>query len=84
VSLICLAWWSAFPAIALPLFLIASALHFAAEEAAAISRLQRGALGGGVSAIPAVLHPRGYEALLTLAGGMPVPSPVLAALIAAG
>lgn len=84
VSLICLAWWSAFPAIALPLFLIASALHFAAEEDAAISRLQRGALGVGLIAIPAVLHPQGYEALLTLAVGMPVPSPVLAALIAAG
>ena len=33
VSLACLWWWTTEPAVALPLFLLASAIHFALEDA---------------------------------------------------
>ncbi|MGE7204087.1 beta-carotene 15,15'-dioxygenase, Brp/Blh family [Sphingomonas sp. NPDC019816] len=80
VSLICLAWWTAFPAIALPLFLVASALHFAAEDAPDTSWPERCALGTGLIAAPALFHPGEYAALLDLAAGATTPPAIVTAL----
>lgn len=84
VSLTCLLWWSVAPTIALPLFLIASAVHFAAEDSSGISRPYRCALGVGLITIPAVFHAQDYGALLSYAAGISIPAQIMLALVVMG
>ena len=68
VSGACLVWWTANPEVALPLFLLASAIHFAVEDAPAAPVLERAARGAGLIAVPAALHPASYATILGAAG----------------
>jgi beta-carotene 15,15'-dioxygenase len=68
VSLATLLWWTADPAVALPAFLLASAIHFTAEDAPHGALPERLARGVALVAAPATLHPVDY-ALLLGAGG---------------
>ncbi|MDR6790714.1 Brp/Blh family beta-carotene 15,15'-monooxygenase [Sphingomonas sp. BE138] len=77
VSLVTLLWWTADPAIALPAFLLASAIHFGLEDAPDGAVAERIARGVALVAAPAALHAEGYAALLRTAGG--AGSPVAAA-----
>lgn len=69
VMIVCLLWWTMFPAAALPLFLAASAVHFGLEDAPADAPVERMLRGVGLVAIPAVLHRVDLRDLLDLAGG---------------
>ncbi|WP_298815177.1 Brp/Blh family beta-carotene 15,15'-dioxygenase [uncultured Sphingomonas sp.] len=69
VSLVCLWWWTAEPAVALPLFLLASAIHFALEDAPSGTVAERAARGVSLIATPAVLHRASLHDLLVIAGG---------------
>jgi Brp/Blh family beta-carotene 15,15'-monooxygenase len=69
VSLVTLLWWTANPAIALPAFLVASAIHFGMEDARDGSATERIARGLILIAGPATLHASAYAALLRTAGG---------------
>ena len=69
VSLVTLLWWTADPAVALPAFLIASAVHFGMEDAPSGSLPERIARGVALIAAPATLHLSGYAELLRTAGG---------------
>jgi Brp/Blh family beta-carotene 15,15'-monooxygenase len=69
VSLVTLLWWTTDPAIALPAFLIASAVHFGMEDAPNGALSERIARGVALIAAPATLHAAGYAALLRTAGG---------------
>ncbi|WP_156818720.1 Brp/Blh family beta-carotene 15,15'-dioxygenase [Sphingomonas sp. Mn802worker] len=69
VSLGCLWWWTTEPAVALPLFLVASAIHFALEDAPAGSLMERSARGISLVATPAVIHKANLRDLLVIAGG---------------
>ena len=69
VSVATLLWWTADPAIALPAFLIASAVHFGMEDAPDGAWFERIARGLAMIAAPATLHSAGYAALLQTAGG---------------
>lgn len=84
VSLTCLLWWSLAPTVALPLFLLASAVHFAAEDPADIPWAYRSALGVGLITIPVVFHAQDYGALLGYAAGISIPAPIMTALIVLG
>jgi Brp/Blh family beta-carotene 15,15'-monooxygenase len=68
VMIVCLLWWTMFPAVALPLFLAASAIHFGLEDAPADAPVERMLRGVGLVAIPAVLHRADLRDLLDLAG----------------
>ncbi|WP_242150323.1 Brp/Blh family beta-carotene 15,15'-dioxygenase [Sphingomonas sp. BAUL-RG-20F-R05-02] len=83
-SVACLIWWVAYPAVALPVFLIASALHFGMEDAPNGSVVERIARGAGLVVIPAALHRTALQSLLHYAGGAEVPVVLTAALAAAG
>jgi Brp/Blh family beta-carotene 15,15'-monooxygenase len=78
VTLVCLAWWIAASAVALPAFLLASGLHFGLEDAPADRPLER--LGRGISlvATPATLHIVALTNLLSLAG---LPKDIAPALV---
>jgi Brp/Blh family beta-carotene 15,15'-monooxygenase len=76
VALATLLWWTTDPAVALPAFLLASAIHFGAEDAPQGALSERIARGLGLIAGPATLHLSAYAALLRTAGG---PSSVVAA-----
>lgn len=65
----CLWWWIAEPAIALPLFLLASAIHFGVEDAPADAPIERALRGVGLVTMPAVFHHADLRLLLDLAGG---------------
>jgi Brp/Blh family beta-carotene 15,15'-monooxygenase len=69
VSLATLLWWTADPAVALPAFLVASAVHFGMEDAPDGSLAERAARGVALIAAPATLHLSGYAELLRTAGG---------------
>lgn len=69
VSLVTLLWWTTDPAVALPAFLIASAVHFGMEDAPNGALSERIARGVALIAGPATLHVAGYAALLRTAGG---------------
>ncbi|MBB4154223.1 Brp/Blh family beta-carotene 15,15'-monooxygenase [Sphingomonas jinjuensis] len=69
VSLATMLWWTADPSVALPAFLVASAVHFGLEDAPHGSIAERGARGIALIAAPAALHPAGYASLLRVAGG---------------
>lgn len=83
VSLVTLLWWTTDPAIALPAFLIASAVHFGMEDAPDGALSERIARGVALIAGPATLHAAGYAALLRTAGGssslLATYTPILAA-----
>lgn len=68
VSLTTLLWWTADPAVALPAFLLASAIHFAVEDAPHGALPERLARGVALVAAPATLHPSGYVLLLEAGG----------------
>ncbi len=74
VSLVTLLWWTADPAIALPAFLLASAVHFGMEDAPDGTLSERIARGVTLIAAPATFHAAGYADLLRAAGG---PSSIL-------
>ena len=69
VSFVTLLWWTADPAIALPAFLVASAVHFGMEDAPDGPLSERIARGVALIAAPATLHTSDYTALLRTAGG---------------
>jgi Brp/Blh family beta-carotene 15,15'-monooxygenase len=69
VSITTLLWWTNDPAVALPAFLIASAVHFGMEDAPEGTLIERIARGVVLIAGPATLHWPGYGALLQTAGG---------------
>lgn len=82
VSLATLLWWTADPAVALPAFLVASAVHFGMEDAPGGSFAERAARGIALIAAPATIHVASYASLLRTAGGpssiMPTYAPLLA------
>lgn len=65
----CLAAWIIWPALALPLFLLASALHFGLEDAPADRPVERLARGTLMVTGPAVIHQPALTDILHLAGG---------------
>lgn len=65
---LCLIWWHISPALALPGFLLASALHFALEDAPDGSLPERLARGISLIATPATLHAAGWRTILQSAG----------------
>lgn len=85
VTAICLLWWVACPAIALPAFLIASALHFGLEDAPPGASVERVARGVSLVATPATLHAANLDVLLRQAGVAPVVlSPMMDLMVVAG
>ena len=84
--LLCLAWWIVAPAIALPAFLLASALHFGLEDAPKDRPIERLARGTSLVATPATLHVASLQGILLLAGvpGDVVPFMVHAMALAGG
>lgn len=68
VGAICLWWWVTDPAIALPAFLIASAVHFGLEDAPKDRPFERIARGISLVATPATLHMAALADILRLAG----------------
>ncbi len=77
VSLACLWWWTTEPAVALPLFLLASAIHFALEDAPSGTLGERVARGASLIAAPAVIHVGSLRDLLIIAGGPDALVPML-------
>ncbi|MEJ8631844.1 Brp/Blh family beta-carotene 15,15'-dioxygenase [Sphingomonas sp. I4] len=69
ISLATLFWWIREPAVALPAFLVASAIHFGVEDAPCGPLAERIARGVTLVLGPAALHHIGYADLLRLAGG---------------
>nr|WP_241647095.1 Brp/Blh family beta-carotene 15,15'-dioxygenase [Rosenbergiella metrosideri] len=65
---LCLLGWQLFPASALPVFLVASAGHFAIEEPQASGWPRRLAIGIGLITLPAVCYLRETTVLLSYAG----------------
>lgn len=65
----CLLWWAWRPAMALPFFMAASALHFAMEDAPGQPAWEQAARGIGMIAMPATLHVPQYALVLEAAGG---------------
>ncbi|QCA03969.1 Brp/Blh family beta-carotene 15,15'-dioxygenase [Pantoea vagans] len=74
VIVICLFWWHGAPALALPGFLLASAIHFALEDAPHGCSIERLARGISMIATPAALHLQAFSTILHEAGlGFPMP-----------
>lgn len=69
VSATTLLWWTSDPAVALPAFLVASAVHFGMEDAPNGQIAERVARGVALIAAPATLHVADYALLLRTAGG---------------
>jgi Brp/Blh family beta-carotene 15,15'-monooxygenase len=82
VMVACLLWWTMFPAVALPLFLIASAIHFGLEDAPVDAPVERMLRGVGLVAIPAVFHRADLRDLLNLASGYSTMSDGMADIMA--
>jgi Brp/Blh family beta-carotene 15,15'-monooxygenase len=78
----CLWWWIADPAVALPAFLIASAIHFGVEDAPADRPLERVARGTSLVATPATFHVSNLTELLRLGGTSTVVLPVMVSAMA--
>ena len=68
---VCLLGWQVYPASALPVFLLASAIHFTIEEPPEGGWLIRLALGVGLITIPAVFYRQDTAVLLSYAGFSP-------------
>ncbi len=66
--LVCLWWWIVDPTIALPAFLLASAVHFGLEDAPASRSFERMARGISLVATPATLHAASLTRILHSAG----------------
>jgi Brp/Blh family beta-carotene 15,15'-monooxygenase len=66
--LVCLWWWIVDPAITLPAFLLASAVHFGLEDAPASRPFERMARGISLVATPATLHTASLTRILDAAG----------------
>ena len=66
--LLCLCWWITDPAVALPAFLMASAIHFGIEDAPGSRPFER--IGRGISlvATPATFHAASLAGILEFAG----------------
>ncbi|WP_324019968.1 hypothetical protein GC090_12565 [Pantoea sp. JZ29] len=85
IILLCLFWWHWSPALALPGFLLASALHFALEDAPKGAITERLARGVSMIATPALFHPREYNIILHHAGLAPtLPGSVTLCMAIAG
>lgn len=82
VASVCLAWWLTEPAIALPAFLLASAIHFGLEDAPAGAGIERIARGVSLVATPAVLHAARLGEILRLGGVAPAFVPVMVGAMA--
>ncbi|MGD9425185.1 Brp/Blh family beta-carotene 15,15'-dioxygenase [Pantoea sp. NSTU24] len=68
VIVLCLFWWHDNSALALPGFLLASAIHFALEDAPRGHLIERLARGIGMITIPATLHLNAFSTILYQAG----------------
>ncbi len=66
--LVCLWWWIVDPAIALPAFLLASAVHFGLKDAPASRPFERMARGISLVATPATVHAASLTRILDSAG----------------
>jgi len=82
VGAACLWWWIADPALALPAFLIASALHFGVEDAPADRPLERVARGTSLVATPATFHASNLTDILRLGGTSPDVLPAMVSAMA--
>jgi Brp/Blh family beta-carotene 15,15'-monooxygenase len=84
--LVCLWWWIVDPAIALPAFLLTSAVHFGLEDAPASRPFERMARGISLVATPATLHAASLTRILDSAGvqASSVPTMVSSLAIAGG
>ncbi|MGK3140739.1 Brp/Blh family beta-carotene 15,15'-dioxygenase [Pantoea sp. C2G6] len=68
VIIVCLIWWHCDPTLALPGFLLASAIHFAVEDAPQGHLAERLARGVSMIAAPATLHLSEFRTILHQAG----------------
>lgn len=68
VIVLCLWWWHGVPALALSVFLVASAMHFALEDAPHGCSIERLARGISMIATPAALHLQAFSTILHEAG----------------
>ncbi|RRZ89334.1 Brp/Blh family beta-carotene 15,15'-dioxygenase [Erwinia sp. 198] len=85
VIVLCLFWWHWSPAVALPGFLMASAVHFALEDAPHGHIAERLSRGISLIATPATLHLAEYRSILHQAGpGSAMPDSVTAGMAVAG
>lgn len=80
--LVCLMWWIVDPAIALPAFLLASAVHFGLEDAPASRPFERIARGISLVATPATLHAASLTRILDLAGVRESGAPAMVSILA--
>ena len=80
--LVCLMWWIVDPAIALPAFLLASAVHFGLEDAPASRPFERIARGISLVATPATLHATSLARILDLAGVRESGAPAMVSILA--
>lgn len=69
VIVVCAVWWYTYPTVALPLFLLTSAIHFALEDAPAGGVTERAARGLSLITTPALLHPAEMTFIIEAAGG---------------
>ena len=84
VGILCLSWWIADPAVALPAFLVASAVHFGIEDAPDGSILEKVVRGTSLVATPATFHMGALTDLLSLAGTPTFVPPMVAVMAIAG
>lgn len=85
VIVICLFWWHGAPALALPGFLLASAIHFALEDAPRGCSIERLARGISMIATPATLHLQAFSTILHEAGlGFSIPGPLSLSIAVTG
>ncbi|SFP82265.1 Brp/Blh family beta-carotene 15,15'-dioxygenase [Sphingomonas rubra] len=77
VATVCLLWWLAEPAVALPAFLIASAIHFGLEDAPGGTVIEKIARGASLVATPAALHSVALADILRLGGISPQTLPAI-------
>lgn len=81
---LCLWWWVADPALALPAFLIASAVHFGLEDAPHGGVVERVARGTSLVATPATLHMASLGDILRLGGSSATVPTMIAVMAIAG
>lgn len=79
---LCLVWWMIDPGIALPVFLVVSAVHFGLEDAPDGNVLERIARGVSLIATPATLHATSLSDILLAAGAPPHALPVTTGVLA--
>lgn len=85
VIVLCLLWWHDDAATALPVFLMASAIHFAVEDAPRGHLIERLARGISMIAAPATLHLTQFRTILHQAGlTAAMPASVTAGMAVAG